>query len=107
MTATSGTSFFNPFSRLPIDQKQEKKAVEKLIPFKPFYGNTLPINPYPKTDYSKKVKEIVTLPKKKEVKIFRPSGVPGSYPIASVLEKNVPIAPPVWLREKIKTGMMS
>jgi Domain of unknown function (DUF4586) len=107
VTASSGTSFFNPFTRLPVDQKGEKKVVEKLIPFKPFYGNKTPINPYPKTDYNPKEKVVMTLPEKKELKVFKPPGVTGSYPIASVLEKNIPIAPPVWLRESIKNGMAS
>ena len=108
VSASTNHEYFNEFARLtkPDGSKEEageKKEKKVLVPFKPSsaFGDT--INPYPSYEPPKVGPAPVVVPGKNL--IFKPSGITGSYPVRSIVEINTPIAPPVWLRESLRSSM--
>lgn len=100
---SSEKDFFNSFTRLPLQSVEEPKKIVKLVPFRPAFSFGYCINKYPSYEPGKG-EESVLKPVKPKFGVFKPSGVPCTYPIRSMIESNIPIAPPVWLRDSIKNA---
>lgn len=106
VSASTNHDYFNSFAGLT---KLEKELIiteqkKSLVPFKPTggtHGGT--INPYP--TYEPPKGEPKPPPPRGQNYIFRPSGVTGSYPIRSIIDCNVEIAPSKWMQNAITDSL--
>jgi hypothetical protein len=78
-------------------QSTDKKKI--LVPFRPTGTIGAAINPYPSYEAPKGEERPHSGPGKNY--IFKPSGVMGSYPIRSIVESNVPLAPAFWIQNTL------
>ncbi|KAI9104851.1 hypothetical protein DFS34DRAFT_575660 [Phlyctochytrium arcticum] len=123
ISSSSKSEFFSPFASLMEAQPGQaaKGTREKtpptsklpaLTPFKPSSGVGYTINKYPSHESpvvskggkkSKGEPEAEDKGSKQKIPktslIFRPGGVPKSYPVRSIVDCNIPIAPPMWIQE--------
>ncbi|KAI8818607.1 uncharacterized protein EV422DRAFT_559569 [Fimicolochytrium jonesii] len=97
--------FFNNFvsldttdgAKAPPKPTSAKRTIKQPnVPFKPSSYPGYTINKYPSAEEPGKASE-PTHPKGPTL-IFRPGGVPKTYPIRSIVETNIPLAPPPWIR---------
>jgi Domain of unknown function (DUF4586) len=120
--SSSSKHYFNPFAGLPksdgsiyfvtvAPNEPEKKEGEfkPTEPFKPTSKCGFTINPYPSYEPPKVTDSKVVKPNADGARhlIFKPSGVTGSYPIRSIIESSVPLAPPLWLQQSLKSSVLA
>ncbi|KAJ3014950.1 hypothetical protein HKX48_004873 [Thoreauomyces humboldtii] len=115
VTSSSNMEFFTPFVSLakdgagagkdvkPTSAKRASKQGTTQQPFKPSSGPGYTINKYPSAEEGKNGKaggEDAVRPPRGPALIFRCAGAPRTYPIRSIIESNIPIAPPLWIRQE-------
>ncbi|KAJ3168555.1 hypothetical protein HDU88_001445 [Geranomyces variabilis] len=122
VTSSSNTDYFSPFVSLmkPSDaaaaaaaggkpSSASKRASKPSGPQPPFKPSSCPgytINKYPSAEEGGAGKgqkgDDIGKPRGPAL-IFRPGGVPRTYPIRSIIESNTPLCPPQWIQQETAT----
>ncbi|TPX58729.1 hypothetical protein PhCBS80983_g02934 [Powellomyces hirtus] len=114
VTSSSNMGYFSPFISLvktdgaakpgkPTSAKKTAKPLEGQVPFKPSSCPGFTINKYPSAEEGGKGRRAADeggRPPRGPALIFRPGGVPRTYPIRSIIESNTPLAPPPWIQQE-------
>ena len=88
-----------------------KKAFLPTIPFKPTSCCNNTINPYPSYEPPKggelKAEAKPVVSGSRHNRVFKPSGITGSYPIRSIIEVSCPLAPPTWIQDSLSAAVLA
>ncbi|KAJ3041517.1 hypothetical protein HDV00_009313 [Rhizophlyctis rosea] len=119
-SSISQIDYFNAFTTLstaggnkprPATSKEKPTGLPP-VPFKPPSAIGFTINKYPNYEpppANKKAEaaEAALLAAKTAPGIFHPGGAPKTYPIRSVIDANIPLAPPHWIQDSLDGALRS